>query len=234
MSAVRASDWDYVEVDVPKPKPEVSVVAVTSAIAVKRGIGDGPFDTARKAVQFLVTMDGVPRRPMSSRMLDRSIGPGEFGGLDGAAQAGMILYHIERLGRLRAAIVVASCAPRVIQCRCKRACCSGRKLSPYWHDAIHVIAEAALEALPEKSLTNYALRSYIVVKIYGGKAITFKAIADELMLDEETVSRHHRVIRTWLQGARAKKHSDPVVGQESLAWQDAESILWEAGIVRGA
>jgi len=107
-------------------------------------------------------------------------------------------------------------------------------MSPYWHNAIHTIAEAALEALPPKSLTNYALRSYLVMKIYGGRGTTFKDIANELLVDEETVSRHHKVIRTWLQGAKAKKNCDPVVGQESRAWEEAESLLWEAGIVRGA
>jgi hypothetical protein len=230
----KAFDYEYVEVaEGPKSQP-AQVTVLPQPSGPDRIGGDGPFLSARNAVKFMVTMDGAPRRPLSSRMLDRSMSASEFAGLDGAAQAGMILYHVERLGRLRAAIVIASCAPRVIQCSCKRACCSGRKLSPYWYDAVHTIAEAALAALPPKSLTSYLLRSYLVVKIYGGKSITFKAIADELMLDEETVSRHHKVIRTWLQGAKAKKYSESVVGQESLAWQEAESVLWEAGVVRGA
>jgi hypothetical protein len=68
------------------------------------------------------------------------------------------------------------------------------------------------------------------VKIYGGK-MTFLEIANDLKVDQETVSRHHKVFLTKLRGSKAKRDSEGVIGLEAIAWRDAETALRNHRIV---
>lgn len=194
------------------------------------------FRTAAEAVRFAVTREGLPPRPVmarmiASRMIDTVSGRRDLVGLDAAAQAGMVLNVIEGLGRLTVAALIASCAPRIIPCACRRPCCCGRKVNHTWREAIDTLAQEAIRALPSGSRRSYALRSGILLKIYAGQT-TFKEIAEDLSLDQETVSRQHRAIYRWLKGTRAGRNGEPALeGLETAAWSDAETALGQAGLV---
>lgn len=188
------------------------------------------FDSSRKAVLFAVTREGNPARPYFSRILDKTIGGAGTGlsGNDGAAQAGVIMSVIRRLGTVSTATLIASCAPASVDCECKRSCCGGKKLFTPWHDAIGVLADASV-LVPCRAI--YPLRLAILVKLYA-KKLKLAEIAEQLELDADTVAKHHKTITRWLHGAPAGKNGEPaVVGIESEAWKDAESTLRNHGIV---
>lgn len=189
------------------------------------------FASAREAVRFASARVGSAQRAASSRMLDASLGGRVLAGLDGVAQAGMILNALEALGPLAVACMVASSAPRTLPCYCRRPCCSGQRIHAPWRESVHRIAQEAEHALPKGSRHGtYVARSAIVVKIYsGGRSL--REIGEALELDADTVSLYHRAIHCWLMGRKAGKWGPAVVGVEPRAWEDAETVLRNVGIV---
>jgi hypothetical protein len=201
------------------------------AYAVPRDqVGNVPLFTSARTALLFSTKDGAPPRPASSRMLDATTGARDFEGLDGAAQAGMILNILEGQGRLAVAVLIASCVRGTTPCACRSPCCSGNRTNAHWAAAIDTISQASRRWLPAGSRWTYALASAIVVKIYGGK-MTFLEIANDLKVDQETVSRHHKVFLAKLRGAKAKRDSEAVLGLEAIAWRDAETALRNHRIV---
>lgn len=198
-----------------------------------------PFRSARAAILFAVTREGSPSRPLASRMvatrIDVTSGGRDFVGLDGAAQAGMILSVIEGLGRVPMAIVVAETAPRSTPCHCRAPCCMGKKANRYWRDAIDTLAQDSASLFPPR--VRYALRAELLVKIFsktgsGHTSVTLKAVADDLEMDVDTVSKHHKAMVRWLNGAPASRGGDPPVeGASTAAWREAEDALRTVGIV---
>lgn len=211
------------------PKGEIVNIQCIEA-APRYQMDAAPFRTAHDAIKFAVTRDGGVTRPPSSRMLDAMMPASDFAGQDGAAQAGMILNALEPIGRLAVSTLIASATPKTIPCECRRPCCCGHKLSSHWRTAIDTITFHAKHALPAGSKLNYGLREAIILKIYGDPS-TYKDIAESLLVDEETVSRHHRAILAWLRGAKARRNVEAIEGVEPAAWREAESILRDANIV---
>ena len=190
------------------------------------------FDSAKKAVTFAVTREGNPARPESSRMLDKTSGSVNGTGLagnDSAAQAGIIMSVIRRLGSLPTATLVASCSPACIRCECKRPCCGGKRLFVPWHESIATLADCAV-LIPCRA--PYPLRVALLVKIFGRRSLKLAEIAEALEIEQDSVERYHKIVVKWLKGARAGKNGEPAVsGIESEAWADAESLLRNRGIV---
>jgi hypothetical protein len=227
-----------------QPLPTASS-AVERAVVLGLDVRSGPgsedrpeplFHSAHEALRFAVTLDGNPARPIQSRMVDATDGSRALAGLDAAAQAGMILNALEGLGKFPVAVMIASCAPRTFPCSCRSPCCSGHRINRVWRQAIDLISQEADRVISEqserKTKASYALRSAITVKIYGHRT-TFAAIADDLKIDEDTVSKHHRIVLRWLMGAPGGKHGAAVEGVEHAAWRDAETVLRNVGIVGG-
>lgn len=197
-----------------------------------------PFRTAQAAIRFAVTREGSPSRPLASRMatrIDVTSGRRDFVGLDAAAQAGMILSVLESLGREKMSILIAETAPKTTPCHCRAACCSGRRANRYWRDAIATLAQETAKVFPPR--VRYALRAELLVKLFskggsGHASVTLKAVADDLEIDVDTVSKHHKAMVRWLNGAPASKQGDPPVeGASTAAWREAEDALRMAGIV---
>lgn len=186
------------------------------------------FASAEQAVRFALSRDGNPPRPASSRMLDAMTSRREFSALDQAAQAGMIINLVEGAGRFAMAVMTAAVAPRSTPCNCRRPCCSGKSKNLEWHRAINIIADEAIRQ--GISRCRYMVRVACVMKVFGEK-ISQKQIAEDLSLDEDTVSKHFRAIQRWLLGAKAKHGNPPEPGQQMLIWREAEGALRAAGIV---
>ena len=196
-----------------------------------------PFHSAESALRFALSREGQPGRPLASRMTDASGPRGSFVGLDAAAQAGMILAAVQPIGPVKNAVLRAKVAPSAISCSCRRTCCRGWRPNPLWQEAIGVLAYAAT-SLQICAGAQYRLRHAIIAKVcaeephHRQKAITLAAIAAELDLDVEAVSGHHRAIVTWLRGKKAGRDgSPPIEGLINVAWQRAEDVLRDAGIV---
>jgi hypothetical protein len=188
---------------------------------------DAPFPDTVHAMGFAAAYAGNPARPVQSRMVDATNGSRDLSGLDGAAQAGMVLNAVEGLGKLAVAVMLATCAPRTTECSCRMPCCCGERVNPAWRQAIDLISQAADEVISEQSKrqtkASYAMRSAIVVKIFTPRTqkTSFATIAADLKVDADTVSKHHRVILRWVRAV------------EAAAWNDADTVLRNVGIVGG-
>lgn len=196
-----------------------------------------PFHSAEGALRFALSREGQPGRPLASRMTDTSGPRSSLVGLDAAAQAGMIISALQPIGAVKYAILCAKVAPNTVPCTCRRACCRGWVPNRIWNEAIGVLAYAA-GRLEVCAGTHFRLRQAIIAKVCAEephdrrKAVTLKAIANELEMDVDTVSTHHRAIVTWLHGKKAGRDgSPPQEGLISVAWRLAEDVLRDARIV---
>jgi hypothetical protein len=183
------------------------------------------FPTAHHAVLFAGTREGASARPIASRMVGAETGARDLAGLDGAAQAGMILNVLEGLGRVPVAALIASAVPRTIPCSCRRLCCAGYQVNRLWREAMDVLCQAAADYCK----APYAVRWELLTKLYIGKG-ALKDIAKEAQLNEDTVGKYHKQIVRWVRGNKAR-NGESVPGLEGIAWADAETMLREVGIV---
>jgi len=192
-------------------------------------IDEPMFASAEAAVRFALSLGGKPPRPAMNRVLDRSIGWSELSPLDKAAQAGMILNIVERQGRLAMAVMTAAVAPRWRSCSCRRPCCSGQEKNLDWYRAINIIAEEASAYVPSRA--KYLLRIACVLKVYGARDSSYRNIAQDISVDEETVSKYHKTILRWLRGAKGRPSQPQDDGVESKIWSEAANSLRAVGIV---
>ena len=157
------------------------------------------FRSAHEAMVFAANFrhEIVPRSAMSQMAAPSTGGGGKIpGGLDGAAQAGMILGEASRLSEpLYGLCVFARVAPKSKPCSCKAACCSGKVPNWAWLEAIDTITSMAW-ALQRGSDTGkrgpvdcQRLRRSLVLK-YFGEGIILKDLAEECELADGTVSTH--------------------------------------------
>jgi hypothetical protein len=192
------------------------------------------YASAKAAIRFAVNCEGAPARPLSSRMADTLNGRG-IAGLDRAAQAGYIMGTIECLGTVRVAVLIAETAVHYKPCHCRAPCCSGRRANSAWREALDVLTQETSRIFSVR--VGYALRSELIAKVFsktssGHAEITLKAVADDLEVDVDTVSKHHKALIRWLNGAPRGRHGEPPIdGVATVAWREAESLLRACGIV---
>ena len=99
---------------------------------------DPLFRSAHAALMFALNF-----RHGSIKMsgLARAMGGGRtgrgLGGLDGAAQAGMIRAEVERLTPVRRSLLVGRHAPQQVPCQCRQACCRGWVEGEDWREAVN-------------------------------------------------------------------------------------------------
>jgi len=205
------------------------------------------FHSARSALLFALTRQGAPAPPAMTRMI-KTVSDHDFvdrglPGLDGAAQAGMIMGVLKPLGSIAIAALVASCAPRWTPCGCKRACCAGRTIGLEWRHAIEDLSHETVNRRPVRDAdgvvryrsllppaTRQDYRAAIVMKAMG-ESIPLSEIAKNHSVDDETTARHHRLVLRWLKGPRGSAQDDGPEGIEPWAWRGAETLLRDAGIV---
>lgn len=221
---------------------------------------DAPlFSSAWEAVSFAVTRVGAPSRPLMNRMTDATLPDTGLGGLDGAAQAGIIMSALHRLGTVEEAALVAACAPHSLPCACRNPCCSGKRFNNVWSAAIstlcdqmvilsnagsvwvtgngpHVDLMLAEDARPRPKSEvsrveiDRGIRIGVLLKIYNTN-LTIVSIATDSGKHVNTVSKYHHAIHKWLKGSKAVKNAEAADGIEPLAWMDAETALRNIGIV---
>lgn len=190
------------------------------------------FKTAHQALSFAYNFSASTLdRPLMNRMADKFKPTGKgLAGLDGAAQAGMILRNITELPRLQQMILIARFAPQGSECHC----CGGPVPSLIWMGAVREISDAAVSQALSGHVTMRALRDGLVARYFGQK-INLQDLAKKANVNRDTASKQNTQLMTWLHGTRITKkgelREDGVKGQEQLALDAAESVLLDARIV---
>lgn len=178
------------------------------------------FRSAHAALVFALNYSGQAYdRPLMNRMSDepsRSSGKG-LHGLDGAAQAGMILAELSRLAPVHGGILTARIAPRYTPCSCRVACCSKRRPNTEWEVAIDEVSRFAINAL-SGCVSNGRLRRGIVCRFFGSH-VSLGKLAEDCSVSAPTAGSHNARISKLLRG------------EELRAWESFEARLRETGMV---
>lgn len=185
-----------------------------------------PFRSASEALRFALTfsMGAKPNRDAVNQLAapTKSTGRG-LGGMDGAAQAGMVLLELKACGEFYSNLLIAKVAPRKLPCSCKSACCSGFTPNWDWTYAFGYLVSKVLVEMQGRSdrvrglAQNHYLRSHLVMK-YLGSNESVKDIAKEADVSEQTAHSHRKMIFSILHEA------------ESKSWKEIEQRLIVAGI----
>ena len=148
-------------------------------------------------------------------------------GMDGVAQAGMVLYHLARLPEAQQLVLIAQSVPSALSCACRAPCCSGWRPNPPWTRAILVLCdylrdEAKLSVLPGKRgmSINPLMRRQLIEKFFvPNREIILSKLAAQCGVSEQTVTRARAPIDTYLEK------------NERAGWRAFDEHLGAAGIV---
>lgn len=156
-----------------------------------------------------------------------------LGGMDGAAQAGMILSELQKLTLAQQFVVIIKYAPAVWPCHCRSRCCSGFMRNTDWEEAVSQLGMiAAAEVIPGV-LSQRQLRNDMIKKSFGHLDLSISDIGRSCGVSERTAAGVHAQIRKWLRGERNPKDASEY-GLIDITLERADRILRNAGIVREA
>ena len=173
------------------------------------------FFSAESAVRWALSDQRVALQQSS---IYRSPGSGRgLAGFDGAAQAGMIMAHVQRLDWPAHPLLVAQATAVRLPCGCRRDCCSGWRSNAVWTEAVSHVAEWWL-----KTQDPGCRRPRLVIgclRRFFGEHISLEAIGKR-----NGVSKAAAVE---LNGAVVK----PLKPIKESAWREIEDKLMSVGIV---
>jgi hypothetical protein len=180
---------------------------------------DSPlFDSAAAAVAFALNFSGENYQKAAINRLGAAPLPQSrgLGGLDGAAQAGMIRAELASIGLLGESIIVAEMAPKTRPCACRASCCSGEVANPEWAAAIGVLSNIAKEM---KICPAYMNVRANLLKRFFGVSLDITEIARMCGVSRETVSIHNSKLVSAFKLLKKK------------AWADFDHRLLQAGMI---
>lgn len=114
-----------------------------------------------------------------------------------AAWAGTIRRRISLLHHDKIAILYVRYAPRSFPCACRRPCCSGWSANDEWVDALGMITQASIAAVPG-TLSPRQLRVGIVRRWCGADKVNLGILADRCGVHRNTAGQHAKLIKRWL------------------------------------
>lgn len=213
------------------------------------------FDTSRRALSFALnhhrTKYAVPlmtkmmaeiqlaERPKKKRkgkeepepqittLFRRSPNP-SLKGLDGAAQAGMILLHFAKLSDVKRHVLTCAVLRPTLPCSCRSPCCSGFKANPEFVDALLGVCVALKDEAEHRRAhgkrglkVHPIMHKALVEKHYEvpGRRIILSELADQCNVSEATVVAHRKYIEAFLEQT------------EKDGWTNLDVLLTKAGIV---
>lgn len=181
------------------------------------------FKSAHDALVFAFNFSGQAfARATILPMRAKGIG---LGGLDGAAQAGIIRAEVQTLGKLTEALLTARYAPMWLPCDCGHSCCKGKVKNAEWDAAIPWIVLNVSKNLfhgKDRGVVLYCVQAY-----YSQAPYTATDIAELAGVSVSTITRKMKAIRPYLRGSRTQE------GLDAIAYRSAERVLIGAGIVNG-
>jgi hypothetical protein len=182
-------------------------------------MSEAVFRSARGALMFAFNFThGTLKKSALAGMMGASPNGRGLGGLDGAAQAGMIKAEVDHLPELHQAILIARYTPPVSPCACGRACCRGSIETPEWGRAVNWLTEYVLLECLVGTVSRYRLRRTLVMRYFGQK-IYLVATAELCGVNKNTAS------------AQNQKVTERLRHEERLAEYAIEGVLKSAGIV---
>ncbi len=145
--------------------------------------------------------------------------------LDGAATAGFILRHLERLDLRHRTILLGAMIKAYHPCSCRAPCCSGRKPDFRWSEAVkqtcYLIQDADdIMVNPAKRglSTQPELRISLVQQYYTKAFESQSWMAGRYKLSLTTVALHKTLLDAWLERV------------EGEAWRELDGIFDQVGI----
>ncbi|WP_338847918.1 hypothetical protein V8J88_03915 [Massilia sp. W12] len=182
------------------------------------------FESAHSALVF-----AHHYQPGEKTVLGRLAGPSGggsgrgLGGLDGSAQAGMILRELGELSELYQALLIARTAPAWDICPCSRPCCSGRKANPVWVAAIGILSREA-KLILGGAHASFAVRAACVKRhlLRKNERTPVDAMAAEYEINRQTMGKYVTAISKWL------------TNKEKDALTQFDTVLRELGMVGSA
>lgn len=190
------------------------------------------FKSAHAALTFAYNFsESSLDRPLMNRMADKYKATGKgLAGLDGAAQAGMILRELRDLSRLDQMILIAKFGKRIGECPC----CGGEVPNATWLAAVREISDAAASAALSGHVTMRVLRDGIVARYFGQK-VHLQALAKKAGVHPDTATKQNGQVVLWLRGTRLTRKGREVlpgqVGAEQRALAAADEALHLSGIL---
>lgn len=145
---------------------------------------DQLFHSTHAALTFAYNFQGSPALSVVNQMANKPgpMGKG-LGGLDGAAQAGIIRRKVASLGKLHESIIIAEYAQRSRLCPC----CSGPTFNQEWKDAIGYIADIVrTEAIGGHS-TTHPVRRACTERFFGAR-FDINKTAENLAISRNTLA----------------------------------------------
>jgi hypothetical protein len=181
--------------------------------------GDALFASAHGALKFAMNyVHGTLKKGFLATAAGVSSGGRGLGGLDGAAQAGMIQAHVLNLAPHRRALIYGRFMAPSSPCECKSQCCRGYRESPDWKLSVEQLTEYVLKQGLTGTISHYRLRRSLIVRYFGVRA-SFVEIADQCGVHRTTASQYNKAM---VEHLKAEEHQ---------AFQQIEEILRDAGIV---
>ena len=153
-----------------------------------------------------------------------------LGGLDGAAQAGMIKQEVSMLKSLESAYIVARYEPIVVPCHCGNECCNGYINNKVWIDAMGKLSVHIRNSVLLHCATTTPMRmDYIMRFLPYCKYASIAALANKHGISEKTVRNHVKEVRKFFLG----KVVDGIrqAGLEERAMTAITDRLEQAGII---
>lgn len=186
------------------------------------------FSSAHAALTFALNFSGQQFGKSAVAALAAPAGGGSgkgLGGLDGAAQAGMVRQELHNCGVLVESLLIARVAQDTTVCSCNSACCSGRKANKEYQDALGYLTLECAQFF-SGMLSLYSVRRGLIRKHFGEK-ISLKELALDAGCNEKTVYAQNEKISKWLKGTDRENS-----GQEAKAWIVFEQRLQNAGLIK--
>jgi hypothetical protein len=158
------------------------------------------FRTINGALAFAFNFKHGQLKPsaLATMMASSKTSARGLGGLDGAAQAGLIRSDVAALDpKIRGHILVARFCVRALPCSCRRDCCSGWRSNAEWLLAIADIANVVRQAALAGTVVNFTLR-YAIVRRYFGVKQSLADAARASGVERHTASAHANKVIAYL------------------------------------
>jgi hypothetical protein len=194
------------------------------------------FRGAQQAIMFAMRFSSEQYQKSAMSQMSGPSGGGSgkgLGGLDGAAQAGLIISIVRRnVSDLHFAVLTARCSPHRSACSCGSPCCSKAKPNWFWEEAITRIVSASVAEFPG-ALTKRGLIEAMIKRFFKfSDGRTDAALAKFYDVNRDTIPAYRARIELWMYGEKeTKKVKLPKKGLEMRAWEEADAVLQQAGII---
>lgn len=178
------------------------------------------FTSAHGALKFATNyVHGQLKRSALARARDGEGDEGRgLGGLDGAAQAGMICAELMWLSPVWRNVLIARFTVPSMPCTCGAQCCRLYRENPDWSAAVDQLTEFVLHAGLTGTISHHRMRRALVTRYFGRKG-SFVEIAQSCGVHRTTASEYNKAVVECFRDI------------ERWAFEALELRLQEAGIV---